>query len=174
MTDFTAHDIHLLDQAAVDAFDDVDHLTDDPETKRRLDERGPAVYAAELTRDLIAACNGRVGVAAGFAAMATIRRVQERDDRNELAAELAEVRDQLTAANRHADGLKADLNSATKANTAWANQISQIRGENTRLRAKLADLGEPADADHWVNFDGTCWADCPACKFERDAAAVAQ
>lgn len=41
-----------------------------------------------------------------------------------LTAELAKVEEQLTAANRRADGLEADLNSAQRGLTAYANQTA--------------------------------------------------
>ncbi len=52
MTDLTPRDIAQLDQAAVDALSDVDALAADPETTRRLADKGEAVYGCELTRDL--------------------------------------------------------------------------------------------------------------------------
>lgn len=49
----------------------------------------------------------------------------------------------------------------------------QLRTENSRLRGKLADLGKPVDADHWVSLDGKCEADCPECAAVRPLAVSA-
>ncbi|MEV1321991.1 hypothetical protein AB0J14_38585 [Micromonospora arborensis] len=45
----------------------------------------------------------------------------------ELTAELAKAREQLTAANRRADGLQADLNSAQRGLTEYANENNRLK-----------------------------------------------
>jgi len=52
-------------------------------------------------------------------------------------------------------------------------EVGQLRAESIRLRGKLADLGKPVDADHWVNLDGKCEADCPECAAVRALAVTA-
>lgn len=71
------------------------------------------------------------------------------DEVEQLRAELARADAQLIAANRRADGLHADLVSATKANTAYANENARLR-QDRDTKADIAknraviitDLGE--------------------------------
>ncbi|WP_420123873.1 hypothetical protein [Nakamurella sp.] len=86
MTDLTPRDIAQLDQAAVDALSDVDALAADPETTRRLAERGEAVYGFELTRDLQASLASDWSLAS-WAAFATIRLAQARAEVERLRAQ---------------------------------------------------------------------------------------
>ena len=79
----------------------------------------------------------------------TAERDQFRESARYYSAQVADLADKLHRAEQ-------DNASHTKAATVWAN-------ENAWLRSKLADLGKPADAYHWVNLDGTCEADCPEC-----------
>ncbi|GHJ11181.1 hypothetical protein TPA0907_55480 [Micromonospora humidisoli] len=102
MTDLTPRDIAHLDQAAVDALSDVDALAADPETARRLAERGEAVYGFELTRDLQAAHLSPWALA-GWAAFATIRLVQAK------AATAAEVAETARIWAEDADQLHATI-----------------------------------------------------------------
>ena len=130
MSDYTARDIHLLDQALVDALEDVDGWVTDMDVRADLNERGIAIAGANLTAQL-AENHSHMGLA-GFAALATIRRIQEREQTKafriemealraetaELTAELEKVRGQLTAANHHADGLANNLHTAQRDLTA--------------------------------------------------------
>lgn len=122
MTDYSAHDIHLLDQGAVDALRAVDALAADPETTRRLNERGEAVYGAELTQDLHNTVAGKSMSLAGWAAFATIRLVQLQARHDEAArvweedtdAAYAKV-DEITAAIAAAIAPTVNLGDTTQA-----------------------------------------------------------
>jgi len=83
--------------------------------------------------------------------------------------------------NYDADELRAEVEqwraafgeSALKNAQNVLAEREQLRAENIRLRGKLADLGKPVDADHWVNLDGKCEADCPECAAVRALAVTA-
>ncbi|MEU1240073.1 hypothetical protein ABZ388_06910 [Micromonospora parva] len=101
MNDYTAHDIHRLDQAYPDAVNTIDDLIGNPARTARLAEVGPEVFAAELTRDLAASAANPMSLAA-WAAIATVQlmtaaKTWEEDTdaawakADELTAELAAV-----------------------------------------------------------------------------------
>ncbi|MEU8329841.1 hypothetical protein [Micromonospora sp. NPDC048839] len=114
-------DIRRLEQAATEALADVDQLAADPETTRRLAAVGEPVYGAQLAADLNANILGRMALA-GVAAFAVIRLNQANRRCDDLLDELTKVRAQLTATNRRADGTAADLRSARRGLTEYANQ----------------------------------------------------
>ncbi|WP_194821270.1 hypothetical protein [Micromonospora sp. S-DT3-3-22] len=120
MTDLTPRDIAHLDQAAVDALSDVDALAADPETARRLAERGEAVYGFELTRDLQAAHLSPWALA-GWAAFATIRLVQAK------AATAAEVAETARIWAEDADQLHATIARLERELAAAEEQIRSMR-----------------------------------------------
>ncbi|RAO26505.1 hypothetical protein PSN13_06533 [Micromonospora saelicesensis] len=235
MTDYTAHEIHRLDQAYPDAVNTIDDLTGDPARKARLAEVGPEVFAAELTRDLANSAANPISLAA-WAAVATVQlmvagksweddtdaawakvdqltaKIERRrlrlveaendllnvrgilspngrprrlpadvdlvpnvapavewlaDRVDELTAELAKTQEQLTAANRRADGLQNDLDSATKANTAYANENARLRQDRdtqtdiannradviTQLTKALEKANKPDQLTAYANED---------------------
>lgn len=117
MTDFSARDIHRIDQASPEAWDDVDDLANDRETSRRLEQRGQDVYAAELARDLIAQAGSEWSLAV-VGAMATIRRVQERQERNELRAECEQLSADLDQKHAELERLTAEANALRAGMTA--------------------------------------------------------
>lgn len=141
MTDYSAHDIHQLDQAYPDALADIERFTGNPANKNRLAEVGPEVYAAELTRDLAYSTDNPMSLA-GWAAIATVRLMDagkaweddtdmawakvdqanaQRDeyaqDNNRLRARVADLADKLHKAQQ-------DNASLTKAATTWANETA--------------------------------------------------
>lgn len=92
MTDLTPYDVHRIDQAAVDAFADVDELARDPRTLNRLTEVGPAVYGVELANALHYRCGGNPDSLAGLAALAVIRLVQANERLMDLNTEVGLLR----------------------------------------------------------------------------------
>ncbi|MDH6460150.1 hypothetical protein M2302_000301 [Micromonospora sp. A200] len=152
MTDFTAHDIHLIDQGAVDALRAVDALAADPETARRLAERGEAVYGAELTADLHNTVDGRAMSLAGWAAFATIRLVQAQarhsTDHDEAARMWAEDVDMVWAKVAELEKLRAEL-AETREHLALDRQaVATLREREQQARAELADVRNQAHRDH--------------------------
>lgn len=157
-TSLTPQQIQHLDQAAVDALSDVDQLAADPETTRRLTERGEAVYGFELTRDLYA--NGlNAWSLAAWAAFATIRLNQANRRADALLDELTSVREQLATANRRADGLDADLRSAQRGLTAYANQTGQQHLVNVDLDA-IQQRANAATPGPWATDPDSAWRRC--------------
>ncbi|MGN9802030.1 hypothetical protein [Micromonospora sp. L32] len=156
MTDFTAHDIHLIDQGAVDALRAVDALAADPETARRLAERGEAVYGAELTADLHNTVGGRAMSLAGWAAFATIRLVQAQArhtvDHGEAARMWAEDVDMVWAKVDERDAelekVRAELAEIKGLYEQTAIARDKIRAErNAEIRAHNATRAQLTDAN---------------------------
>ena len=133
-TDYTAHDIHRLDQAYPDALADIERFTGNPANKNRLAEVGPEVYAAELTRDLAYSTDNPMSLA-GWAAIATVRlmdagKAWEEDTEmawakvDEANAELDKLRAQVADLTDKLHKAQQDNASLTKAATTWANETA--------------------------------------------------
>lgn len=149
MNDYTAHEIHRLDQAYPDAVNTIDDLTGNPARKSRLAEVGPEVFAAELTRDLAASAAGPMSLAA-WAAVATVRLMVAgkswEDDTDAAWAKVAVV-----TAER--DALKQAQDSAAKRIKGLRDYIlgsldedlplvaEELRNASIDLADALADLG---------------------------------
>ncbi|PWR10594.1 hypothetical protein DKT68_08525 [Micromonospora acroterricola] len=165
MTDYSAHEIHRLDQAYPDAVANIEDLTGDPARKTRLAEVGPEVFAAELTRDLAAAAANPMSLAA-WAAVATVRLMdagkawEEDTDAawakvDELTAELETERlksaklagenDNLTAWLRTARATRdATLRALTESReyaADRADEVGRLVAENARVRQQRDDIG---------------------------------
>ena len=168
-TDYSAHDIHRLDQAYPDALADIERFTGNPANKNRLAEVGPEVYAAELTRDLAVSTDNPMSLA-GWAAIATVRlmdagKAWEEDTEmaydqldaaramaDELRAELEKVRGQHADTRRHNDLLTAELADQQRANTAHANENAELR-KVVEAAARWVESWDALKGDDTVPFN---------------------
>ncbi|MFI2577728.1 hypothetical protein ACH5AJ_36645 [Streptomyces rochei] len=149
MTDLTPRDLHLLDQAAVDALSDVDALASDPETARRLAAKGEAVYGFELTRDLQAQLTNDWSLAS-WAAFATIRLAQARAEVDRLREQVFAQQPVIAAAQAwaeaHEDGdmvLRIRRPGAHPAVAGLYDAVEQYRLMDLALTNARAE--QPAD-----------------------------
>ncbi|RAN92625.1 hypothetical protein GAR05_06117 [Micromonospora saelicesensis] len=146
--DYTAHEIHRLDQAYPDAVNNLDDLTGNPARKARLAEVGPEVFAAELTRDLANSAANPMSLAA-WAAVATVRlMVAGKSWEDDTEAAWAKV-EQLTAER---DEYAGALTEARTYAAGRAAEVGRLVAENARVRQQRDELKpvvEAAKAWRW-------------------------
>ncbi|MFG3639117.1 hypothetical protein ACGF3C_02435 [Micromonospora sp. NPDC047762] len=146
MTDYTAHEIHRLDQAYPDAVNTLDDLTGNPDRKRRLAEVGPEVFAAELTRDLANSAANPMSLAAWAAVATTQHMTAAKTWEDDTDAAWAKV-DELTAdverlRRERSDAATAYLEDVTDA-TAKVDELTAERDHANRQYAEeAATVGE--------------------------------
>ena len=131
MTNYSAHDIHRLDQAYPDALADIEAFTGDPKQKASLAAKGPEVFAAELTRDLAASAANPMSLAA-WAAVATVQLMSAaktwEDDTDAAWAKVEQLRETVGDRNASLDRVIAELDAA--------------RDEAEQLTAELAQIAD--------------------------------
>ncbi|MET8265967.1 hypothetical protein ABZU92_18470 [Micromonospora arida] len=141
MPDYTAHEIHRLDQAYPAAVANIEHLTGDPARKTHLADVGPEVFAAELTREL-AHLATKPSQLAAWAAVATVQLMTAgrawEEDTDALHAKVDELTTKLADRNASLERVIGERNTLTAERDDLREHLALDRQAVATLREREA------------------------------------